>query len=246
MKHSLSLLSAFLVLFVTIVDVAGDTDTLNKPNNPQPVDINKTNNIDIQSSESNPAKSTNKQLKVVIIDFLPLPDSNQTNRHPLVFTGEYYSTSANLAKGEGLFIPNEYLNMMHSTLSTVLEMNGISVKLIPRSEIEKILEFSPDFVIFGAVKKVSVKTNIKKGEANDSYLSLHFNLFEGKTFKLLDKKAIEVTVSHFETPFMINEPVHIVGHHGRNFHFQRVLINTSIYAASLNILKIMKATGNLE
>ena len=238
MKNSFSLLTAFLVLFVSVFEINLDKALC---------DSNPINNPDIQPSETHSQlNQLKKQLKVVIIDFLPLPDSYQTNRHPLVFTGEYYSTSVNLARGEGLFIPNEYLDIMHSTLSTVLEMNGISVKFISNTEIEKVLEFSPDFVIFGAVKKVSVKTNIKKGEAKDSYLSLHFNLFDGKTFKLLDKKAIEVTVSHFETPFMINEPVHMVGHHGRNFHFQRVLINSSIYETSLSILKILKARGNLE
>ena len=225
MKHKLSLLSAFLVLFVTAVDVAGDTDTPVKLGNPAPA------SSEVQTNQ------TDKPLKIAIIELVPLSPGAKIKKNPLVFTGEYYSSTKS-SEGKNAFIPNEYLDIVHTTLIRVLRMHDYTTRLISIAKIDELFEFEPDLILLGAVKTFACAKTAKK--ASRCFTKLQFGFLDAKSLELYAEREIEVSKSFPEIPFNVNKPVHMVGHHGQDFHPQRMLLAHSMYNASLNLIEIIK------
>jgi hypothetical protein len=170
-----------------------------------------------------------KNCKIVIVSFLPLPQSKDgLKQHERVFTGEYYSNKPNDVEYSGVFIPNNYMDYIGNNMNLISRQYGLKIEHVQNVNL---IPVDADLIVFGAVKRFEA--------AQSANVGFVIQLLNGKTFEPIKSKTIEKSYNFDDVPLGINPLLHTVGKHSVDFQPQRHVLNLTTYLAVLDILKFI-------
>jgi len=185
-----------------------------------------------------------KAKKITIVKFLPLPLklSNNMVPHERVFTNEFYSQEPTSKKFDGIFIPNNYLDIINDNLKVLNYRHKLKIEIV---DSVATIPADSDYILFGAVQEFYVDNKQAKVSLNIQLLKgINLECITNKVFsKSLDKtrntRPSYLRVSLRPTHQGVNKPLHMIGDHKDNFHEDRSLLNIATYMSLVKIIKLI-------
>ncbi|WP_432738052.1 hypothetical protein [Maridesulfovibrio sp. FT414] len=176
--------------------------------------------------KTEPAPKAYPDLKIALVDFLPLPDSAkfQLPINRKVMTSEFHSSEDEPDYGKGYFIPEEYQDIILNNIKS-----WAAVKKINLTSFEELKGIEPkefDLVILG--RTISAKVS------DSAMIKVELLVLDGSDFRLLQRRII----SHEESKRQsdpIHTPIHFIGEHNDNFCVQRTLLSVTAHHLSEKI-----------
>lgn len=173
-----------------------------------------------------------KAKKITIVKFLPLPHKLPNNMvpHERVFTNEFYSQKPTDKKIDGIFIPNNYLDIINDNLKVINHRHKLKIEIV--DSVATIPDDS-DYILFGAVQEFYVDNKQAK-------VSLNIQLLKGINLECITNKVFSKSLDKTsDTPQGVNKPMHMIGEHKDNFREDRSLLNITTYMSLVKIIKLI-------
>ena len=215
MKCHLSLICCSVILFLSLEVVHGEDKKY--------LDVER--GIRKLSSEI-------KAKKITIVKFLPLPLklSNNMVPHERVFTNEFYSLEPTSKKFDGIFIPNNYLDIINDNLKVLNYRHKLRIEIV---DSVATIPADSDYILFGAVQEFCV-------DSKQAKVSLNIQLLKGMNLETITNKVFSKSLEKTtNTPQGVNKPMHMIGEHKDNFHEDRSLLNIATYMSLVKIIKLI-------
>ncbi len=192
------------------------------------VDASETiSNVTVDKIQINPKLAN---AKIAVINFLPLPDPlpNGLVLNERVFTKEFYSKNPKEKDYNGIFIPANYLELIHNSVLIAKKVHGLDIQIVSSlSEIPKDM----DYIVFGAVREFSCSNTIAS-------LDLRIEIVNGKSLEVIKEINLKKSVPAKEK-LPVVYPVHVIGASGKDFNNQRRLLAVLAYSAALDLIENM-------
>ncbi|WP_320173180.1 hypothetical protein [Maridesulfovibrio sp.] len=176
------------------------------------------NSLRISHQNTIPDEKLYPDIKIAIVNFLPLPDSSRFKLpvNKKVMTAEFYCAEDEPDYDNGYFIPEEYMEIFHNNLKIWAEVNHINLNFF--ENLHGISKNNFDLIILGRIITASV--------SDSAILKVEILILDGNDFKLLRRSIL----SHEESKRQsdpIHTPVHFIGEHNENFCIQRTLLSVT-------------------
>ena len=173
--------------------------------------------------------------RITVVQFLPLPrsSSGDAKPHERVFTGELFSNRPTDPDVFGYFVPEDYRKVINDSILTVANMHRLNIRMV--DSITEVNQGETDVIILGAMKSIHY--------GKTGTVAFYIDILDGKTFEHRGAKLIEKQMEKKEIPFIMNLPIHTVGHHANDFHPQRVLINYLAYLCVSDMFELIDQRG---